>query len=349
MSQTIRVGIIGAGANCRRHHIPKLQAIDGVEVTTVANRTRESGQRVADEFSIPTVAGSWDEIIGDGEIDAVIIGTWPYLHGAATLAALEAGKHVLCEARMAANSKTARAMFQVSLAHPELTLQIVPSPMTLHLDATIVRLIDEGYLGKITAIEVRTNSGGFPDDRPSISWRQNREYSGTNVRNLGILYEAIMRWVGPAVRVMAMGKTFFPMAQDTGFGGVTDIPDHLDVIADMACGAQLHIQTSGVTGVGADSGLYLFGTDGTLEIADGKLLGARRGDSELTEVAIPEGEAARWRVEEEFVGAIRGTETVKLTDPATGVRYMEFTDAATMSMQSGHAVSLPFVEAASDV
>jgi len=346
MSNTIRVGIIGAGGNCRLHHIPKLQAIDGVEVTTVANRSRESGQRVAKEFSIPNVADSWGEIINNSEIDAVVIGTWPYIHGPATIAALEHGKHVLCEARMATDSKTARAMYKASLASPGLTLQIVPSPMTLHLDKTIIRLIDEGYLGKIVAIEMRTNSAKFRDEGNTIGWRNSREFSGNNVRNLGILYEALMRWVGPAVRVQAMGKTFFPMAADTGSGRVTDIPDHLDVLAEMACGAQLHIQSSGVMGVGSDSGMYLFGTDGTLKIAGRTLLGAQRGDEELAEIAVPDSESAGWRVEQEFIGVIRGTEKVELTDPATGVRYMEFTDAVTMSVRSGQSVSLPFVETA---
>jgi len=343
MNRRIRVGIIGAGGNCRAHHIPKLQAIDGVEVAAVANRSRESGQRVADEFGIPRVADSWDQIVQDGEIDAVVIGTWPYLHGAVTIAALEAGKHVLCEARMATDSTTAREMYRASLAHPELVLQIVPSPMTLRLDRTIVRLIDEGYLGRILAIEWRTRSAEFGEGSPTFTWRNSREYSGNNIRNLGILYEALMRWVGPATRVTAMGRTFHPMGRADGANRVTDIPDHIDVVAEMACGAQLHIQTSGVTGVGAESGAYLFGTEGTLRIADDTLFGARRGDQALAAITIPESEAAGWRVEAEFVGAIRGEEQVRLTDPATGVRYMEFTDAVTMSMRSGRAVGLPLV------
>ena len=48
MSETIRVGVIGAGINTTLMHIPGFQAIDGVEVVSVANRSRESGQRVAD-------------------------------------------------------------------------------------------------------------------------------------------------------------------------------------------------------------------------------------------------------------------------------------------------------------
>ena len=73
MSETIRVGIIGAGANSRRHHISKLQAIDGVEVVVVANRTPESGRRVADEFNIPRVADSLNQIVEDNEIDSVVM------------------------------------------------------------------------------------------------------------------------------------------------------------------------------------------------------------------------------------------------------------------------------------
>ena len=49
---TIRIGIVGAGANTKEKHIPGFQALDGVEIVSVANRSRESGQRVADEYGI---------------------------------------------------------------------------------------------------------------------------------------------------------------------------------------------------------------------------------------------------------------------------------------------------------
>jgi predicted dehydrogenase len=55
-TRTIRVGFVGAGNNTRRHHIPKLKAQPGVELVAVANRSVESGQRVAKEFGIPRVA-----------------------------------------------------------------------------------------------------------------------------------------------------------------------------------------------------------------------------------------------------------------------------------------------------
>ncbi len=52
---TLRIGIIGAGSNTRLMHLPGFQKIDGVEVTAVCNRSRESGHKVAAEFGIPTV------------------------------------------------------------------------------------------------------------------------------------------------------------------------------------------------------------------------------------------------------------------------------------------------------
>src|SRR5215510_9245555 len=101
---TIRVGLIGAGANTRLRHIPGLRAIEGVEIVAVCNRRPESTAAVAKEYGIARTYGHWEELIADRDIDAIVIGTWPYLHRPITLAALKAGKHVLTEARMSLNA-----------------------------------------------------------------------------------------------------------------------------------------------------------------------------------------------------------------------------------------------------
>ncbi|MCA9850882.1 MAG: Gfo/Idh/MocA family oxidoreductase, partial [Dehalococcoidia bacterium] len=74
MPDPIRVGVVGAGANTRLRHIPGLQAIDGVEVVVVCNRSQESGQRVADEFGIPRVATDPREVFEADDVDAVCVG-----------------------------------------------------------------------------------------------------------------------------------------------------------------------------------------------------------------------------------------------------------------------------------
>ena len=61
--ENIRIGIIGAGSNTRKIHIPRLQAMEGVQIVEVANRTTASAQKVADEFQIPTVRKHWKEVI----------------------------------------------------------------------------------------------------------------------------------------------------------------------------------------------------------------------------------------------------------------------------------------------
>src|SRR5437762_14198764 len=99
--QTLRIGLIGAGANTRLRHIPGLRAVADVEIVAVCNRRPESTAAAAAEFGIPRTFERWQDLVADPAIDAIVIGTWPYLHGEITLAALDAGKHVLTEARMA--------------------------------------------------------------------------------------------------------------------------------------------------------------------------------------------------------------------------------------------------------
>ena len=339
--ETVKVGIIGAGGNTRSRHIPGLQAIEGVEIVGVCNRSQESSQRVADEFGIPKTYGNWQEAIADPDTNAIVIGTWPYMHCRATVAALRADKHVMCEARMAMNAREAHIMRTASRQKTHLIAQIVPSPMTLRVDNTIKRLIAEGYIGDVLAIDARAG-GAFLDSEGPLQWRQDFDLSGLNIMSMGIWYEALIRWVGEATRIMAMGKTFVKMRPDAdGVMRSVRIPEHINVVGDLACGAQLHIQVSTVAGLAGAPEVYIFGSNGTLRFSGNKLYGGQKDDAELTEIDIPDTEVGGWRVEEEFVNAIRGNEVITHTDFDTGVKYMEFTEAVTRSMQSGTAITLP--------
>ena len=112
--EVVRVGLIGAGRNTRERHLPGFQKIAGVEVVAVANRSRESGQVVADSFNISTVYDNWRDLLEDPTIDAVCIGTWPYMHSTLTLAALDKGKHVLCEKPMALSVAEGKQMIEAA-------------------------------------------------------------------------------------------------------------------------------------------------------------------------------------------------------------------------------------------
>ena len=108
---------------------------------------------MADACGIPQVHDDWHDLIASSDINAVMIGTWPYTHREMTCAALEAGKHVMCEARMAMNAAEAHAMLQTSQAHPNQVAQIVPSPLTFKVDATVRSMIDAGYIGDLIALK----------------------------------------------------------------------------------------------------------------------------------------------------------------------------------------------------
>jgi len=340
---TIRVGIIGAGANTRDRHIPGLQAIEGVEIVAVCNRSQESGERAAKQFGIERVCTNWQDIVEAPDVDAVVIGTWPYMHRLLTVAALEADKHVMCEARMAMNASEAHCMYEALRSRPHLVAQIVPSPFSLRVDRTIQRLIRDGWLGDVLVVDIHAG-GTFIDQDDTMHWRHNMDFSGLNVMTMGIWYEAMLRWVGEATSIIAQGKTFTPMRKDEQgrLMGVR-IPDHIDIIADLACGGQAHIQVSSVTGFGEPPSAAIYGSEGTLHFSGDVLTGGQRGDSGLSEIEVPAHEAGGWRVEEEFISAIRGQEEITHTDFATGVKYMEFTEAVYRSRRSGAAVSLPLL------
>ena len=342
--QAIRVGFIGAGGNSRLHHIPKLKAQPGVELTAVANRSKESGEKVAKEFGIARVASDWREIVNAPDIDAVCIGTWPYTHCEMTIAAVEAGKHVLCEARMAMNATEGRRMLEAARKRPNLVTQLVPGPPSLELDPTIARLVAEGYVGDVQALEIHaTQQGRFADVGEGLHWRQDVRLSGNNILNMGIWYETMMRWVGPAKSVATMTKIAVPRRKDaTGAMHEVKVPDHVDILARLGSGGVAHLRFSALTAFAPAPEAWIYGTEGTLRIEPGakRISGGRRGDKELKEIPIPADQRIGWRVEEEFVNTIRGREKTKLTTFEDGVRYMEFTDAVTKSAASGQTVEV---------
>jgi predicted dehydrogenase len=340
----IRVGFVGAGANTRKHHIPKLKAQPGVELVAVANRSKESGERVAKEFGIARVHDDWRQVVEAKDVDAICIGTWPYMHRELTMAALTAGKHVLCEARMAMNAAEGRQMLAASRKAPQLVAQLVPAPHTLETDGTLKRLLAEGYAGEVHAVEVQgTQQARFADLGDAMHWRQDIRLSGNNVMNMGIWYEAMMRWLGPARRVTAMTKIAVPRRKDeTGAWHEVKVPDHIDILATFKGNAVAHMRFSSLTALAPPPEAWIFGSEGTLRIeVDAKrLTGARRGDKALAEIAIPADQRIGWRVEEEFVNAIRGREKITHTNFEDGVRYMEFTDAVARSVASGQAADV---------
>lgn len=341
--QPIRVGLIGAGANARAVHIPGFQRIPDCQIAAVANRSMESSRRVTDEFNIPRAYAGWRDLLDDDSIDAVCIGTWPYMHRTLTVAALESGKHVLCQARMANTAQEARDMLDASLRHPELISQLVPTSQTYRIDNVLKRMINDGFLGEILSVELQRLQTRFPTVDGDLDWRHDVAFSGYNTLNIGASYEAMMRWLGRSNHVMAMSKVHVPYRRN-GSGDLTSVgvADHVDILFELAGGAQVHMRASETTGLSTGNHTWIYGSEGTIHVDRRQnVFAGRRGDSELAQVPNPREAQAYYRVEEEFINAIRGIERITMAPFETGVHYMEWTEAVYRSSQTGQAMYLP--------
>ncbi len=347
-SSCIRVGIVGAGENTRQRHIPGLRAIPGVKLVGVVNRTAASTARVATDFSIPRQFPNWQSLVSDAEIDAVVIGTWPNLHCEVTCAALAAGKHVLCEARMARNLAEAQAMHAAAQARSDRVAMLVPSPFGLSADLELLQLQKDRFIGELRELVVLGADDQFHDYSKLLHWRQDASISGLNVLTLGILHETALRWVPQPTRVFAQTHSFEPIrANPSGLGNCpVTVPDSVQVLTQMPGGARGVYHFSGIDLHGPGKQIHLYGSSGTVKVTFGaqdRIFIGRVGDSQIRELVIPSEKKIGWRVEAEFIGAIRGEESVRRTDFTSGVQYMEFTEAVARSAASGLPVDLPLL------
>src|SRR5262245_23440945 len=324
-NQRLRVGLVGAGANTRQRHIPGLLALPGVEIVAVCNRRPESTQAVAREYGIPRAYATWPELVADPDVDAVVIGTWPYLHCPILLAALGAGKHVLTEARLSLNAAEAHRMLAAARAHPNLVTQVVPSPFGLKGDAVMREHIEQGYLGTLREVRVVALSGTLADPAAPLSWRQDAALSGYNMLSLGIVHETLLRWAPAPVQVLAQVHAFVPTRIDpqSGVRRAVGTPDSVQVLSVLVNGARAVYQFSGVAPFGQGMGITLFGSDGVLryDLATDQIRGASRLQNtdrvqmnDLPEIPIPKDKEGGWAVEADFVNAIRSGTPIRFTD-----------------------------------
>src|SRR5262249_56931905 len=104
-------------------------------------------------------------------------------------------------------------------------------------------MIASGYMGELISIDARIAAArSYPDGSAQQHWRQNRVFSGDNIMTMGIWYEAMMRWVGPARSVMAVGQSVVRHRRDASRrrGGM-EIPRPIHVDGGMAPGGAMRV------------------------------------------------------------------------------------------------------------
>ncbi|WP_436934677.1 Gfo/Idh/MocA family protein [Halovenus marina] len=343
MVETVRIGVIGAGSIFEDRHFPALAEMDGVEVVAIANRTVESARASSERFDLGAEPlDSPEELIARADVDAVMVGTWPYKHHEYALAALDAGKHAFVQARMARSLAEAKEMYARS-EETDLVTQICPSPLGMHGDKKVQRLIDDGFLGDLRFVRANVTSGRRADPDDPIHWRDVERYQGINALAVGILVERLHRWVGQAQSVSARTQTHITeRPSEDGSGTVSvDLPDLVSIHCSLRDGAVGSFDFSTVTPHASANVIELYGSDGTIRYnLDDDTLYTGTADGDLSQEAISPDEAVEWTVEEDFVDAIRHGGSPRTTF-AEGVQYMEFSEAVFRSAETGSEIHLP--------
>jgi predicted dehydrogenase len=333
----IRIGIVGAGAIVKQRHLPGLQMIPGVEVVVVCNKRAESAEKVASAFGIPEIATCWKDLVERPDLDVIWIGTTPHLHASISSAALEAGKNVFCQARMAMNLAEARQMVMVAQKHPNQTTMLCPPPNGMKHGKYFTKLLQDGFIGQILHFHLNSLNASWADPSMPAHWRQRVELSGNNVLSIGIYAEVLDYFLGQPLSLCAQGQVCIPERQ----GYFVKIPDFVQVLGLWPQHIYGCLEWSGLAQFAPSDTLTIYGTEGTLvyDFASDNILAGHRGGINLESVPIPKEYVRSWTVEDDFIRSLRSGGQPEPSF-ATGLRYMQFIEAIQWSLKEQRWVEL---------
>ena len=323
----IRIGIVGAGGIVRTRHLPALKKHPDVEIVAVSNSTYESSEKFCSE-NLPqaTPMRNWADLLALPDLDVIWIGTPPYMHSAVTISALEAGKHVFCQARLSMDLAEAEEMLAASKRYPELVTMVCPPPYGLRGDLFIKKLLADNFIGRPHQVRLQSFQGSYLNQDTPAHWRQKIEISGLHVLTLGIYIEVVQRWLGDITGVFARGKVLQPLRQ----GYEVIIPDLLNVLCHFENGAEGVLEFSGVSAGTAGDRLEIRGDQGMIvyDFTNEIIEGGKVGDKKLQVLEVPKELEGEWRVEEDFLAAVKSKGRVHPNpDFDEGLRYMRVVQA----------------------
>ena len=327
----VRIAFIGAGGICRTRHLPNLGEIPEAEVITVCNRTRRSAEKVAGQFKIPGVETDWQAVLHRKDVDAVFIGTWPYTHAEMTIAALEAGKHVFCQARMAMDLDQARQMVAAADAHPSQVSMLCPPPHRMPWEPYIKRHVADGTLGELREVRIESVSDA---NLGSLTWRERSERSGRQMLQVGIWAETLNAFLGDFEWLSAQldtPVTSKPDPENDNADYTIRIPQVVHLHGRLESGLPVSEHHSGVWRHDPVNAMWIIGSEGTLRLDAMDAIHLGRRDGELEPVEVPLSQQRPWRVERDFIEAVldvrrAGTWSAS-PDFHEGLRYMKKVEA----------------------
>jgi predicted dehydrogenase len=252
MTQTLRWGVLSTAKIGRTKIIPAMAKAKNTQCLAIGSRNLAQAQAVAAELGISKAYGSYEDLLADPEIDAIYNPLPNDLHVPWSIAALQAGKHVLCEKPIGLNHADAHQLWLASQAHPH--LQVMEAFMyRFHPQWQCVkRWLQEGAIGEPRSVQAYFSYNNHEPD----NIRNNPAAGGGALMDIGCYAISVARWVfdRPPLRVLGLQD------QDPRF--------HVDRLFTgqlaFAQGAAATFMCSTKTELGQR--VYISGTQGSIEI-----------------------------------------------------------------------------------
>ncbi len=279
-------------------HVPAFRT-EGWEVTAICARTSQKVQAAAEEHEIPNVFTDFRDLVASDQIDAVAVVTPPVAHAEPTLAAIAAGKHVLCEKPFAMNITEAKAMRDAAAAKGVTAMvahEFRYTPQRLYARD----LIAQGYVGEPRTVYAQANFAlGRPGAPAPMTWQANLADGGGALGALGSHFlDSIRWWVGDITAVSAHLATLRPDRTDpeTGATVQADGDDTFTINMRFANGAVGSFAYTRTAAVHLGAQITISGTDGVLSLPQSSVnptsqdivWAGKVGDPQVEQVPTPE-------------------------------------------------------------
>ena len=285
-------GIVST-ANINRKVIPGAQASPKIELAAVASRDARRAQAYAAEWGIPRSYGSYEDLLGDPDIEAVYISLPNTLHVEWSVNALEAGKHVLCEKPLTRHPEEVERAFDVAEQTGRFLSEAFMwrhNPQT----ARLTELVREGAIGELRLVRSAFSYGLY--DASNI--RLSKDLEGGALMDVGCYNVSASRLLGGEPERVWGEAWYGPTGTDWVFTGTMRFPG--DVIASFDCGTALPNRDE-LEAIGSEGSLFL---DDPWHCNRPVIELRREGGTELVEVEKQDS----YRLElENLSDAIRGT------------------------------------------
>jgi len=261
MAGVVKIGLIGCGGIAVANHLPAFQYCDA-ELSALCDPDAEALAKAASTTGIDATFTDAETMLAHADLDAVLIATPNKFHAPLALAAIHAGKHVLCEKPLAMNVGEAAAMLAAADAADvrhmvAFTYSFVPG---FRYAAQLVR---GGAIGEPRVLHGRRIYGDKFGTH--LRWRQHKSLAGTGVLGdfLSHRIDLAQRLAGPMTSVCCDLRIFEP---ERG-GEPADVEDWVGLMARFRTGASGMLEASRV-GTGHAAGatgpetMELLGTEG---------------------------------------------------------------------------------------